>query len=71
MNEPQLITKPEDRVLFLDRIRNSIPKGGAYAGWEELDRIYTAKKGFPLIVYGAPHSGKSVFVINLLVNLIV
>ena len=69
MNEPQLITKPEDRVLFLDRIRNSIPKGGAYAGWEELDRIYTAKKGFPLIVYGAPHSGKSVFVINLLVNL--
>lgn len=69
MTETQLITNPQDRVVFLDRIRTGIPKGGAYGGWEELDRIYTAKKGFPLVVYGAPHSGKSVFVINLLVNL--
>jgi len=69
MEEQPLIVNPIDRVPFLDQIRSSIPKGGAYAGWEELGQIYTAKKGFPLVVYGAPHSGKSVFVLNLLVNL--
>ena len=25
----------------------SVPKGGAYAGWEYLDAIYTARKAFP------------------------
>lgn len=67
--EQPLIVNPMDRVPFLDQIRSSIPKGGAYAGWDDLARIYTAKKGFPLVVYGAPHSGKSVFVLNFLVNL--
>lgn len=64
-----LITNPLDRGLEVDRLRRSVPKGGQYAGWEQLDRIYTAKKGFPLVIYGAPHSGKSVFMLNLCVNL--
>jgi hypothetical protein len=64
-----IITNPLDCGLEVERIRSSVPKGGAYAGWEQLDRIYTAKKGFPLVIYGAPHSGKSVFMLNLLVNL--
>ena len=64
-----IITNPLDCSLEVERIRSSVPKGGAYAGWEQLDRIYTAKKGFPLVIYGAPHSGKSVFMLNLLVNL--
>ncbi len=49
-----LITNPLDRGLEVDRLRRSVPKGGQYAGWEQLDRIYTAKKGFPLVIYGAP-----------------
>ena len=69
MMEKSLITNPIEMGLEVERIRNSVPKGGAYAGWEALDSIFTAKKGFPLVIYGAPHSGKSVFMLNLCVNL--
>ena len=69
MMEKSLITNPIEMGLEVVRIRNSVPKGGAYAGWEALDSIFTAKKGFPLVIYGAPHSGKSVFMLNLCVNL--
>jgi len=69
MTELPIITNPEDMGLEVERVRSSVPKGGKYAGWESLDAIYTAKKGFPLVIYGAPHSGKSVFMLNLCVNL--
>ena len=69
MTDQPIITNPEDLGLEVERVRNSVPKGGAYAGWQSLDAIYTAKKGFPLVIYGAPHSGKSVFMLNLCVNL--
>ena len=69
MTEKPIITNPLEHSLEVDRIRRSVPKGGAYAGWQALDQIYTAKKGFPLVIYGAPHSGKSVFMLNMLVNL--
>ena len=69
MTDQPIITNPLDLGLQVERIRTSVPKGGKYAGWESLDAIYTAKKGFPLVIYGAPHSGKSVFMLNLCVNL--
>jgi len=69
MTEQPIITNPLDHGLEVERIRSSVPKGGAYAGWQSLDQIYTAKKGFPLVIYGAPHSGKSVFMLNMCVNL--
>ena len=69
MTDQPIITNPMDLGLQVEHVRTSVPKGGAYAGWESLDAIYTAKKGFPLVIYGAPHSGKSVFMLNLCVNL--
>lgn len=69
MTDKSIITNPSDLGLEVEHVRTSVPKGGAYAGWESLDAIYTAKKGFPLVIYGAPHSGKSVFMLNLCVNL--
>ena len=69
MTDKPIITNPLDLGLEIERLRSTVPKGGAYAGWESLDQIYTAKKGFPLVIYGAPHSGKSVFMLNMCVNL--
>lgn len=43
-------------------------RSGEYCGFKSLDKIWTAKKGFPLFVAGAPHSGKSQFVKQMVVN---
>ncbi len=68
MNTQQLIVNPLD---CLDQIRehiNNTDRRGEYSGFESLDRIYSAKKGYPLFVAGAPHSGKSQLVLQMMVN---
>jgi hypothetical protein len=46
----------------------SSDRSGEYSGFESLDNIYTAKKGYPLFIYGAPHSGKSQIAMQMAVN---
>ena len=46
----------------------SSDRSGEYSGFESLDSIYTAKKGYPLFIYGAPHSGKSQIAMQMAVN---
>lgn len=73
------LVNPESRlkaslIAPLD-IRNQVTtaytssdRSGEYSGFESLDNIYTAKKGYPLFIYGAPHSGKSQIAMQMAVN---
>ena len=74
-----IITNPENKlraalIAPLDiqqQVSNSYEssdRSGEYSGFESLDNIYTAKKGYPLFVYGAPHSGKSQIAMQMAVN---
>ena len=55
-----------------DEIHNFYTNGyttGYSTGWYDLDKIFTIKKGYLMIVTGYPSRGKSYFVDNLLLNL--
>lgn len=64
----KLIVSP---LSIADRIATyieTVDRRGEYTGYESLEAIYTAKKGYPLFVAGAPHSGKSQLVFQMAVN---
>lgn len=63
-----LLIKPEELRTKANEIRRSGTRRGEYSGFESLDKIFTAKKGFPLFIAGAPHSGKSQVVKQLAIN---
>lgn len=42
---------------------------GQSTGWEKLDKIFTIKRGYLMIITGIPTRGKSFFTDNLMVNL--
>ncbi len=41
---------------------------GEKTGYDNLDEIFSLKKGYPLFVAGAPHAGKTEFILDMLVN---
>lgn len=63
-----LLLSPSDLREQANTIRRTGTRRGEYSGFESLDKIFTAKKGFPLFIAGAPHSGKSQVVKQLAVN---
>jgi len=63
-----LLIKPEELREKASEIRRTGTRRGDYSGFESLDKIYTAKKGYPLFIAGAPHSGKSQVVKQLAIN---
>ena len=58
----------EDLRDKLDHLRNNSIQRGEYCGFAGLDEIYTAKKGYPLFIAGAPHSGKTEMSLEMLMN---
>ena len=63
-----LLIKPEELRDEATKIRRTGTRRGEYSGFESLDQIFTAKKGYPLFIAGAPHSGKSQVVKQLAIN---
>lgn len=63
----QLI-RPQARLEQLAAVRAAGSLRGLSTGFEQLDHLFTARRGFPLFVAGAPHHGKSIFVKQLAVN---
>ncbi len=63
-----LVKSPMDiAAQALDASQNT-SRAGEYSGFNTLHKIYTAKKGYPLFIAGAPHSGKSQFAKQMVVN---
>jgi hypothetical protein len=60
--------KLENLQTELTEYRENGIQRGHYCGYEILDEIYTAKKGYPLFIAGAPHSGKTEITMQLLLN---
>jgi twinkle protein len=78
-NSPDVSDIPEKRIkgIFdaeevadeLWRMRLTGLTGGVSTGWNNLDELYTVKRGKWTIITGVPGYGKSTFLDNLLVNL--
>ena len=60
--------KPSTQAQEANKLRERAVLGGYYCGYESLDKIYQAKPGYPLFIAGAPHSGKTELVQQLLIN---
>ena len=58
----------EEYTTQLNEIRTKGVQKGEYSGFESLDEIFSIKKGYPLFIAGAPHSGKSEFLFEILIN---
>lgn len=58
----------EDKINQLSELRLNGWQRGLPTGYNCLDKIFSLKKGYPLFVAGAPHSGKTEFVLDLLLN---
>lgn len=65
---PLELIRPMARLEQLAAVRAAGSLRGQSTGFEGLDKLFTAKRGFPLFVAGAPHHGKSIFVKQLAVN---
>lgn len=66
MNQPYFQLK--DVFSQISTLRDvGIPKGES-CGLVALDEFFTLKKGFPLFIAGAPYSGKTEFVLEILLN---
>ncbi len=52
----------------LTELRNKGTEKGLVCGLASLDEYFTLKKGFPLFIAGAPYSGKTEFVLEILLN---
>jgi hypothetical protein len=63
-----IVKHPIELAQSIIQASQNKSRAGEYCGFKSLDKIFTAKKGFPLFVAGAPHSGKSQFVKQLIVN---
>lgn len=60
--------KLTDKTSEITNLReNGNPKGES-CGLKTLDDLFTLKKGYPLYVAGAPYSGKTEFVLEILLN---
>lgn len=62
------LVRPMSRLEELAAVRAAGSLKGASTGFQGLDHLFTAKRGFPLFVAGAPHHGKSIFVKQMAVN---
>ena len=62
------LVKPMARLKELTAIRAAGSLKGQSTGFSGLDHLYTARRGFPLFVAGAPHHGKSILVKQMAVN---
>ena len=62
------LIRPLERLDQLAAVRAAGVLRGKSTGFEQLDQLFTARRGFPLFVAGAPHHGKSIFVKQLAVN---
>lgn len=62
------LVKPMTRLEELAAVRAAGSLKGESTGFRGLDNFFTARRGFPLFVAGAPHHGKSIFVKQLAVN---
>lgn len=60
--------KISDLSSEMHQIRTQSVLRGRYCGLNALDEIYTAKKGYPLFIAGAPHSGKTEFLLELMMS---
>lgn len=66
---PGIVTIDEIAEKSFDLFKNGVDRGKS-TGWSNLDEYYRVKKGLYTTVTGAPGSGKSTFVDNLIINLI-
>lgn len=57
-----------DKMPELSDLRNFSVTRGVNTGFEPLDAIMSLKKGYPLFVAGAPHSGKTELIVEILLN---
>lgn len=64
-----MIQRVQDIQKKLNAIREDGFKKGYSTGWSKLDEIYTVVPGYPLFVAGAPFSGKTEFVFELMLSL--
>ena len=60
--------KPSTQISETNKLRERAVLGGYYCGYDALHEIFQAKPGYPLFVAGAPHSGKTEFIMQLLIN---
>lgn len=60
--------KVTDVIQELEDLREGGLTKGDLCGLPALDDIFTLKKGYPLFVAGAPYSGKTEFILEVLVN---
>lgn len=59
----------KDRTKELNELYERGFEKGTEIGWTPVDKILTLKKGYPWFVAGAPHSGKSEFILEAMVLL--
>ena len=67
-SEPPMV-RPMEVWTELESKRLIQKRGGVSTGFERINEIWTVKKGFPVFIAGAPHSGKTQFSKQILVNL--
>jgi hypothetical protein len=59
----------EDKIQDLNNLYQKGFEKGTPTGWKAVDEVMTIKKGYPIFVAGAPHSGKTEFVLELMLSL--
>lgn len=57
-----------DVFVELNQLRDEGVSRGELCGLASLDDLFTLKKGYPLFIAGAPYSGKTEFVLEILLN---
>lgn len=60
--------KVSQKTSFLSDLRHNSVTKGVSTGFTPLDAVMSLKKGYPLFVAGAPHSGKTELIIEMLLN---
>jgi len=59
----------KDNTQELNELYSTGFTPGVDTGWSTIDDYLTLKKGYPMFVAGAPHSGKTEFILELMVSL--
>jgi hypothetical protein len=59
----------QDKIKELNQLYEKGFEKGESIGWTSVDKIMSLKKGFPVFVAGAPHSGKSEVILEAMVLL--
>lgn len=63
-----MIYRVTDKINELSNLRENSNTRGERTGFKPLDDNLSLKKGYPLFVAGAPHSGKTELILEILLN---